>query len=242
MKPLIKPFLATIAFCAAVVSGPAHAIFGIGDIVIDPINLVQNTYSAVAAVKNEVNTAAAYIKQIEQALALAKSLKSVNGLATLAGVQQELALYSQLKNTSTQLASIMDQSLKLSQNVQAQYGASNVDWTSFLTSRSAVDRGRSQVLAAQYATIDQSMVDVAQRRQAIVSQLQDSSGQTSAMQSVGAGIDVLIGQNQLMVSTLSAQGKVAIVKQNTDDASGAASLQALKDHQQQLIDAANKYH
>jgi P-type conjugative transfer protein TrbJ len=80
MHKLLKSFAFAVSLTAALVTGPAHAIFGVGDIVIDPTNLIQNTYSAISAVKNEVNTANTYINQVQQLIAMTKSLQSVSGL------------------------------------------------------------------------------------------------------------------------------------------------------------------
>lgn len=241
MKKFIKGFVVLASFTAAIVTGPAHAIFGVGDIVIDPSNLVQNTSSAIAAVKNEVNTANTYINQVQQLLAMGKSLQSVNGLSNLAGAQQELMLYQQLSNVSTQLLGVLNQSAQLNQTVTAQFGASTLDWQTFLTSKSDINRSRTQALASQYSTVNQNITDVAQRRQAIVDQLQASTGQTSAMQAVGAGIDVLIGQNQQMLAVMQAKGQDELARNSMDEGSADAAERDMIARQKRISDAANKY-
>ncbi|WP_426172494.1 hypothetical protein [Pseudoduganella sp. R-34] len=225
MKKYIKGILGTLSLAAAIVTGPAHALFGVGDIVIDPTNLIQNTSSAISAVKNEVNTAHTYITQVQQLIAMGKSLQSVSGLANLAGVQEEYKLYVQLANVSTQLLGVIDRSKRLTESVQAQVGASNLDWKTFLTTKSDINRSRAMALSQQYQAIDRSMVEVAERRKQIVNQLQASTGQTSAMQSVGAGIDVLIGQNQQMISALQMQGRADQMKQEMDQTTEKATFE-----------------
>jgi conjugal transfer/entry exclusion protein len=241
MKNLFKSMVAAVAVGASLLAAPAYALFGVGDIVIDPTNLIQNTSSAISAVKNEINTANAYYNQIQQLLGLAKQLQSVNGLANLAGAQQEMALYQQLANVSNQLLGVLNKSNQLNQTVQAQVGASSMDWKTFLTTKSDINKSRSDALASQYAAVNQNMIDVSQRRQAIVTQLQNSTGETSAMQGVGAGVDVLIGQNQQMLATLRAQGQDALIQRSNDANSADAAEQDMIARQKRLSDAASKY-
>jgi type IV secretion system protein TrbJ len=245
MKKYFKGILGTLSLAAAIVTGPAHALFGVGDIVIDPTNLIQNTSSAISAVKNEVNTAHTYITQVQQLIAMGKSLQSVSGLANLAGVQEEYKLYVQLANVSTQLLGVIDRSKRLTESVQAQVGASNLDWKTFLTTKSDINRSRAMALSQQYQAIDRSMVEVAERRKQIVNQLQASTGQTSAMQSVGAGIDVLIGQNQQMISALQMQGRAEEMRQEMDKATEKASfqqgLQVISERQRALRQTSDQF-
>ncbi|WP_342116525.1 hypothetical protein [Pseudoduganella sp. OTU4001] len=228
-----RMILASIA--GSFLNQPALAMFG--GVVIDPSNLVQNTSSALAAVKNEVNTAKSYITHMQQLVAMGKSLKSLNGLASLAGVEQELALYMQLKSTSTQLVSVVESSLELSRRVQSQFGASGLSWNDFLRSRSAIDQGNTKALSAQYTSITEAISQIAARRKAIVGELQGAEGQTSAMQSVGAGIDVLIGQNQQLIATLAAEGQAKLIQKNVDSASVQQGMQIISDRQRRILEA-----
>jgi hypothetical protein len=237
MKILSKRRQIIMAISVGIFAAPAHAIFGVGDIVLDPTNLVQTTASALAAVKNEINTAAAYITQMQQLVAMGKSLKSVSGLASLAGVEQELALYSQLKAVSTQLAAASGESLELSQRLHAAYGASSMSWQDFLKARASIDQGNAKGLAAQYATVTTAIERIALRRKEIVDRLQVADGQTSAMQSVGAGIDVLIGQNQQLMATLAAEGQSKLIQKNVDAATVQQGMRIISDRQQRLKDA-----
>jgi type IV secretion system protein TrbJ len=192
-------------------------------------------------VKNEVNTARQYISMLQQVINSARSVKSMEGLSSLAQVQKELALYNQLANIGSQMSGTLDRSLKLSQNLQAQYGASNMDWKTFITSRDEIRKSRAQALASQYAATDASMKEVAQRRAAIVEQIQAATGETAAMQSVGAGIDALIGQNQQMLGLLKAQGQDTLVKDSVKEADATQSMQELINFQKERAAAANKF-
>ena len=84
------------------------------------------------------------------------------------------------------------------------------------------------------------MKEVAQRRAAIVAEIQTATGETAAMQSVGAGIDALIGQNQQMLGLLTAQGKDVQIKRNEDEAATINALNAIKNLQQRREEAASK--
>lgn len=231
---------AAAALTVSLVTAPAYALFGVGGIVLDPSNLVQNTSSAIAAVKNEVNTARQYISMLQQVVNSARSVKSIEGLSNLAQVQKELALYNQLANIGSQMSGTLDRSLKLSQSLQAQYGASNMDWKTFITSRDELRKSRAQAMATQYAATDASMKEVAQRRAAIVEQIQAATGETAAMQSVGAGIDALIGQNQQMLGLLNAQGKDVQIQRNEDEAAANNALNAITELQRRRAEAASK--
>lgn len=236
-----KQIVSIAAVCAALISAPANALFGVGGIVIDPSNLVQNTASAAAAVKNEINTATALIHQIKAAIDIAKSLQSVNGLANLAGLQQELALYQQLKSTSTNMQSVLNESLRLSQSIESRYGASSSSWSEFIATKNASNNAIAKVAASQYQTIDDSLEQIAQRRQNIVNQLEKSEGPTQAMAAVGAGVDTLIGQNQLMISTLKMQGQLQSETQQANEDKHQKTVDAYARRQQQMVDQDAKY-
>lgn len=222
MQKKMKLVIAAASVASIFACGPAFAVFGVGDVVIDPSNLVKNTATSLSAVKTEINTAATYIKQIEANISLARSLTSLQGIASLAGVQEELALYQKLRATSTQLAGVIDQSRQLSQGVEAGYGASKLSWPDYLKTRSSISQQAAQGLAAQYQSIDKNMELLANRRKEILQRVQDAAGQTEATQTVTIAIDTLIGQNQQMAAALSAKAKA-----DQSDASGRVTDEAL---------------
>lgn len=236
-RRIITAFAAT----ATVVAMPAHALFGVGDIVIDPSNLVQNTSSAIAAIKNEVNTATALIHQIQSAINLGKSLTSVKGLASLAGLQKELDMYHRLKAAGTEIQSLMNRSLSLSKRLEGAYSASRLPWKEFAAYKMTTDKLASEAMLRQYESIDESLAQVASRRKDIVNQLQDSEGQTAALQAVGTGIDALIGQNQLLISSMNAQGKLAQKSKIDEAAAAKGSNDAFSERQRRLIEADKPY-
>lgn len=223
-------------------STSSYAFFGVGPtIVLDPTNLVQNTSSAIAAVKTEVSTAATYIQQIKSTMELVKSTMSLDGLSKLAGLQDELNLYRDLKSTGEQLTGAIQGSLQISRNLQANFGASNMSWKTFLESGARADISRAQVMMDQFATINKSIEKVSTRRQDIVEKLSSAQGVTQATQAVGAAVDAVIGQNQQIVSALGMQiANAAGDKMIQIDKSKAADAY-YEAYQQKLRDASDKY-
>lgn len=209
--------------------------------VYDPINHIQNTSSALAAIKNEINSASALIQQIKGTIALAKSLESAGNLSALAGVQEELKLYNQLKNNDIQISSTLDQQIKLSSDLLAQHGASNTNWANFINQKSTSQSTQSKAMLEQANFINSSLASTAQRRQDVVNQLQNSTGQTSAIQAVGAAIDILIGQNQQIIAALANKTKAESAAIQINSNSNLNSIQINNDYQKKLLDAANKY-
>lgn len=209
--------------------------------VIDAGNLVQTTVTAANSILTEVNTYKTMIEQVKSAIELAKSTASVNGLASLAGLQEEYALYTQLKNVDTQLLQYSNQSVQLSQNLKAQYGSSNFSWDAFIASRDSVDSNRNKVMLDQYKTVTSSMEKVAQRRQAIVNSLQNAVGQTSALQQVGAAIDVVIGQNQQVIGMMATANELTRVKQEQHNNDARQISDMDKEYQRKLSEAAKKF-
>lgn len=222
----------------------ASAIFGSG-IVWDPTNWIQNNSQAIAGVKTEINTAKTLIQQTQTAIAIAKSVKGVADMKGLARVQEALNLYHELKSVDGRLENIFQQSSALTEQVTARYGASDMSWEQFLTSSHQIDRQQREASAARYRAINASIEQTSRQRQAIVNQLGNVQGQTEAMQTVGASIDVLIGQNQQIISILAANNKVA---ETTQDLKAAKSLKSdqeaakvVNSYQQRMREAASKY-
>lgn len=241
MKRLSRLFGATLIASLLTFSTSSYALFGVGDIVLDPTNLVQNTSTAISAVKTEVSTASSYIQQIKSTMELVKSTMSLDGLSKLAGLQDELNLYRDLKNTGEQLSSSIQVSQQLSRDMQANFGASNMSWKTFLESGARSDISRAQVMMDQFSTINKSIEKVSTRRQDIVEKLQSAQGPTQATQAVGAAIDTVIGQNQQIVSALGTQiANAAGDKMVQTDKKQAADAY-YEAYQQKLRDASTKY-
>lgn len=230
-----------VSLSLAAFSVPAFAQWTVWD----PSNFAQNYATAIASVKQEITTAKSLIQETQTAINMAKSIKSLGDLEGLAQVKEALKLYNQLKSIDTRLESDFQQSSQLAERVSAAYGASNMPWKDYINSRSQLDKQQRETTSQRYKAINASIAQTSQQRQAIVSKLGSVQGQTEAMQTVGAAIDVLIGQNQQIISILSSTNRLNEVKENdkaTDaKASDSEAIREMNSYQQSLRDAANKY-
>ncbi|MFC5550215.1 hypothetical protein [Massilia aerilata] len=243
MNKYIKHLIVAAAACA--VTLPASALFGIGDITFDPTNWIQNNSAALAGVRNEVNTAKALIQQTQAAINMAKSVKAITDMDRLAQVKEALGLYKQLQSVDGRLENDFQQSAELTERVKAKYGASNMSWEEYVTSRDQLELQQRETSAQRYRAINASMQQTASQRQAIVNRLNTVGGQTEAIQALGASIDVLIGQNQQIISILAANQRIADTKRQDEvrdeNKSSDETIKLLNARQQRLRDAAAKY-
>jgi P-type conjugative transfer protein TrbJ len=233
----MKRICSLAVFSATVLSAPAQAQWA----VIDPTNLVQNTASAAAAVRNEVNTYNGLIQQIKSAIHLANSTASLKDLNGLAGVVDELRHFQNLKDTDTELSKSINQSLALSKDVLSLYGSSQYSWTSFLASKNSYEVAKGKALEKQYNILTAFIEDTATRRKNIITQMQMSKGATEATQAVGAGIDVLIGQNQQMLAALAIKTKLDATSDAQPSMTENQAIKEFNDYQKRLREAAGKY-
>jgi hypothetical protein len=240
MKPhkKFKQIVLGIAACTISLSSQAVTFF-------DSLNWIQNNTTALSSVKNEVNTAKTLIQQTQTAIAMAKSIKGVSDMDGLAQVQASLGLYKDLAAVGNRLEKDFQQSAELTERVNAKYGASDMSWEQYMNSSTQLERQQRETAAQRYRAINASIEQTARQRQAIVTKLGAVQGQTEAMQTVGASIDVLIGQNQQIISILAANNKVAETKKELETGIAAKSDQeATKEmnaYQQRLRESASKY-
>lgn len=228
---IIKLLLLTF-FC--VVTFPANA----WKIVYDPTNYVQNYIAASNGIKTELHTAEMMRQQIQETIHQGNAVRSLAGLSDLSGLQTEYTYYKQLKNVDSQMLQSISKSREMADDLMALYGASNLSWESFLKTRSDNANSRTNALIEQYRITNAEMTSVAQRRQDIVGKLQSATGQTQALQAVGAAIDVLIGQNQQLISVMTTQGNASISKTLEAEAARKASVYDANEYQQKLKKAA----
>lgn len=242
MKKKIKHIILGIAACT--MSLHASAIFGSG-VVWDPTNWIQNNSTALASVKTEISTGKALIQQTQSAIAMARSVKGIADMDGLAQVKEALKLYTELQLVDRRLENDLQQSAELTERVTAKYGASDMSWEEYMKSSSQLEKQQRESSAQRYRAINASIDQTSRQRQAIVSKLGSVQGQTEAMQTLGAAIDVLIGQNQQIISILAANNKVAETKQDLEVGKAAKSDQesakVINAYQQRLREAASKY-
>lgn len=241
-KKKLKHIIVGVAACT--MSLHASAIFGSG-IVWDPTNWIQNNSQALSGVKTEINTAKTLIQQTQTAINMAKSVKGMADMDGLAQVKEALKMYKDLQALDTRLERDLQQSAELTERVTARYGASDMSWEEYTKSSTQLERQQRESSAQRYRAINASIEQTSRQRQAIVSKLGSVQGQTEAMQTLGAAIDVLIGQNQQIISILAANSKVAETKQDLEAGKAANNDQeaakVMNSYQQRMREAASKY-
>jgi hypothetical protein len=209
--------------------------------VYDPVNWIQNMSSARAAISNEINTTKALVEQVKAAKDLAKSTNVLKNVASLAGLDQARQLYRALIDVDGRLGMNLDSNTKLLDDLRAQYGASNMSWDQFTASRSQIESRQRQINKDRYTAVAQSMEETSRRRQEIVSQLSSVQGQTEAMQTLGAALDVIIGQNQQIIAAMMANNRTQESQGQINDAQEQMAKNQRELYQQRLREAANKY-
>jgi conjugal transfer/entry exclusion protein len=213
--------------------------------VFDPTNWIQNNSTALSSVKNEINTAKGLIQQTQAAINMARSVKGMANLDSLTQATQAMSLYNELKTVDSRLQNDFQQSADLTDRLSAKYGASSMSWSDYMNSRNQLEKQQRETSAQRYRSINASLEQTSRQRQAIVGKLETVQGQTEAMQTLGASIDVLIGQNQQIISILAANSKIAETKNDGEvdkaKTSQAEAANVINSYQQRMRDEANKY-
>jgi hypothetical protein len=238
LRKKIKHLVLGVA--AFTMSMSASAIFGSG-IVYDPTNWIQNYNNAISQVKQEVTAAKALIQQTQTAIDTAKSIKNLKNMDSLAQVKEGLRLYTNLRDVDLRLERDFQQSAALTESLTSKYGASDMSWNDFLQSKDKIDRQQRDTAAQRFKAINASMDQTARQRQAIVSQLGSVQGQTEAMQTVGAAVDVLIGQNQQMIHMLKVESEVKVLEKKQEENYSNIGIQKMNAHQQRLRESAARF-
>lgn len=236
MKSKLKPYqtLFAVALGSFCLIASAFPVF-------DPLNFAQNYISAVAGVKTEISAANTLIQQAKSAIALAKSTATLKNMSGLSDLQNSLRLYNELKTVDSRMDLDIQQSQAMTQDLRAQMGASNFSWDKFVASRNAMDDSQRQNSLDRYRAVNSSLEATSQRRQQIVNQLGQVQGQTEAMQTLGAALDVIIGQNQQIIAAMAASNRANDLKEERKAVSSQAADNSADAYQQRLRDAANKY-
>ena len=234
----INKFKAILVLASAATMAPLSASAAI---VFDPSNFIQNLLTAINAVTTEANTAGTLYQQTKGTIELAKSTAGLGDLQGLAGAQQELNMYNELRLNNQQLESTLRNSLRLTQDMQAKVGTSNMSWDEFRASRNASDMESARIYKSQYQSIDKSMTDTANRRKAILGQLQGAQGQTAATQAVGTQIDVLIGQNQQIIGELGAQKMQEGLRIEKTQQDEQLAIEINNAYQKRLTDSSDRF-
>jgi len=238
LKTNLKHLVAAVALSVATV--PAFAI-----VTYDPTNWVQNFASAKAAIRQEVTMAKTLIQETQAAINMAKSVKAMANMDTLTQVKTALKLYKELKNVDVRLEKDFEMASELTERIKARVGASPMSWEEYIKSKNKIDKQQRETATQRYRAINDSIEQTSRQREAIVAKLATVQGQTEAMQTVGASIDVMIGQNQQIITLLAANQKIADtnetlkkvdVKKGEDEA-----VMTINAYQKRLREAASKY-
>ena len=104
MKNGIKCLLATIAVCS--LSTPAHAIFGMGDIVNDPQACAQAMISNMNMIRQYAMQAQQYANQVKQYAAQIQNLQSFNYIVDLSGLSDMQKIMQQARGIATDYAAL----------------------------------------------------------------------------------------------------------------------------------------
>lgn len=233
----IKKLVCGLSLAAAFVA-PSAPVFAF--IVFDPSNWVQNNSSAIAAVRNEINTAQGLVQQIRSAIATAKSVSKLSDLSHLANIQQAMNLFNSLQNVDSQLSSTLQRNQTLTQDLVSRYGASGMPWDQFISSQQKIRADERAATLARYDNINASLAETAAKRSQIVTQLGAVQGQTEALQTLGTALDVIIGQNQQIIMALKASSVTADNNASREAQYGANVKSSERAFQQRMRDDANK--
>lgn len=196
-KSFLKPRMAALAVASALAFGiasPAHALFGVGDIVFDPTNLVQNILTA-ANTLEQINN---QIRQLQnEALMLMNQAKNLTGLnfSALAQLRAALAATNQLIQQAQGLAfNVSQMEAEFTRLYPSAYSASTSGsqmaldarqrWRNSLEALRTATKVQSQAVQ-NFASDEQTLTDLVNRSQSAVGALQamQATNQLLALQS-----------------------------------------------------------
>lgn len=211
----MKSRMITLAF-VAILSNASLPSYLQAKTVFDPTNYVMNAMEAGRTAVSEVSAATTAMQKIRQTIELIRATTSIEGLSRMAGLEEELRLYQDLVAVNSQLSGAINQSKSMYQDLNAQFGASNFSREAFMQGRSAIDTYRAQAFIDKYEAVNRSMSAMNARRTEILAKVEGNASITSATQGLGAQVDMLISQNQQMISMLNmkAGDKAAVMNRS----------------------------
>lgn len=217
-------------------SSPCMALLGLGDIVIDPTNLVQNTWTAFRSLESNVNEAKQIAQQIQSYAQDAKNFIALPG-SYVDQVTSLFSQYNQLLNTGRGLAYSVTSSVNQFESLYA---------SGFGGSQSMMERAKamlSQVRdASRVATQVGSLFDKLCADQSSVATLlqaaQVAPGELAIGQTQAQLLGVLSGQQADLARMAATVGRVQIsaamrqaVAEETAAANSAAWVSGFGDGQ-----------
>lgn len=214
-------------------------------IVFDPTNWIENAITAADSLLTEWNTYEDLVQNTQQTMTMIQSLSSMQGIANVAGLSDEYALYTQLAQTASDLYSTVQSAQNLYTDLQAQYGASNFTWQNFLNNRNSVSGARVSSMLGQFQNVQQEIQRVSARRQVLLQKAQDAGANQSMMQITqvtSAQLDMISGQLQQVASTLSNKMADDAAQEKDQIQADQFSQQMYRQRQQDLLNSANALH
>ena len=197
--------------------------YSFGMAVIDFANLGQNTASAISAVQQEIN-------QIAQIDHMIKS--NLNTLGSLNPFDIDLTSsdLAKLLSSANALKSALGNSATVATETQAMYGAGNYknanDFATALAKRKAANEASAVNLLKTAEMAQQKVIDSNTKHQTVANSLTTVNGATEAAQATTSAVNVVIEQNQSLLSMVAASNseqakqvqEKSIKEQNTADA------------------------
>ncbi|WP_194725909.1 hypothetical protein [Noviherbaspirillum malthae] len=236
----MKSRLLVLAFAGSIACLTTPAILH-AKTVFDPTNFVMNAMEAGRTAVSEVSAATTAIQKVRQTIELIRATTSIDGLARMAGLEEELGLYQELVAVDNQLAGAINLSKSMYQDLNAQFGASNFSREAFMQGRSAIDTYRAQAFIDKYESVNRSMAAMNARRSQILAKVEGNASITSATQGLGAQVDMLISQNQQMISMLNMKAGDKAAAMSRDQISREAALREYARKDKVLRDAGNAF-
>jgi type IV secretion system protein TrbJ len=183
---------------------------GLGSIVYDPTNHIENTISAVRAVAQDIKAAQAQYERIKSNL---NSFKA-GGLGETEA-KSTLINLGKLIFTSQQLGGALGSEAQLLANVTAEWGASGQKWSAFAASKVKQAALGQSVAKQQMASAQEAMDQIkrsAQQRQAILAELPKLQGVTDVARTTTEMLNALVGVNENALMFMAQESKVKAIE------------------------------
>lgn len=181
---LHTPKLAALTAACVLAFGiaqPAHALFGVGDIVLDPTNLIQNTMTAARSLEQINNQ----IRQLQnQALSLMNQAKNLTGLdfsalnelraslsATNQLIQQAQGLAFNVSQMETEFQRLYPDAYSAATSGTQMATDARSRWRNSLEALRTATKVQSQAVQ-NFASDEQTLTDLVNRSQSAVGALQ----------------------------------------------------------------------
>jgi P-type conjugative transfer protein TrbJ len=244
MKTLLRTVAATAALtCGLIQQGHAQLA------VIDPTNLIQNTMTAIGAVKGEVYQDTNIMYQYQMMLNQLKQATNLNPSAMLAqatSITNDISSLSKYTDTLKSLYGGLQSNAEYATKVQSlitQSGKTPAQWFSDQSTLIANNDKTAKQLFQMGNDVISHVSTLAKRRQEIQDQLNMSPTAEATAQLTTHLLDIVASQNsdmlQMMASKQQADSVVQAQKTSSDQASNTATaaLQAKLDQQRAAYDA-----